>query len=98
MQMGMSFGLGMGFNNVGSHCRHFHIKSEAWDEIYRTQFTAVFDEDKVVLEGQQKRMNENSSGPKIDINADAPNIQVRRMIDEMIAEEQAEADPQCINA
>lgn len=74
-----------------SHCRHFHIDSEEWDEIYRTQFTAVFDEDKVVLEGQQKRMSENPSAPEIDINADAPNIQVRRMIDEMIAEEQAEA-------
>ena len=73
-----------------SHCRHFHIESEEWDEIYRTQFTAVFDEDKVVLEGQQKRMSENPSAPSIDINADAPNIQVRRMIDEMIAEEQAE--------
>ena len=31
-----------------SHCRHFEIASEEWDEIYRTQFTAVFDEDKAV--------------------------------------------------
>ena len=75
-----------------SHCRHFHIDSEEWDEIYRTQFTAVFDEDKVVLEGQQRRMSEYPSAPTIDINADAPNIQVRRMIDEMIAEEQAALD------
>lgn len=74
-----------------SHCRHFHIDSAEWDEIYRTQFTAVFDEDKVVLEGQQKRMSENPDAPEIDINADAPNIQVRRMIDEMIADEQAVA-------
>ena len=73
-----------------SHCRHFRIGSEEWDEIYRTQFTAVFDEDKAVLEGQQKRMSEYPDAPAIDINADAPNIQVRRMIDEMIAEEQAE--------
>jgi hypothetical protein len=37
-------------------------------------------------------MSEYPSAPTIDINADAPNIQVRRMIDEMIAEEQAALD------
>ena len=68
-----------------SHCRHFEIASEEWDEIYRTQFTAVFDEDKTVLEGQQYcEMSEFPDAAEIDINADAPNVQVRRMIDEMI--------------
>ena len=47
-----------------------------------------FDEDKAVLEGQQMRMSEFPDAPEIDINADAPNVQVRRMIDEMIAAEQ----------
>ncbi len=70
-----------------SHCRHFEIDSEEWDEIYRTQFTQIFDEDKTVLEGQQVRMTEFPEANEIDINADAPNIQVRRMIDEMIASE-----------
>ena len=73
-----------------SHCRHFHIESKEWDEIYRTQFTAVFEEDKAVLEGQQRRMSEFPDAREIDINADAPNIQVRRMVDEIIAAEQAE--------
>lgn len=70
-----------------SHCRHFKINSDEWDEVYRTQFTKVFDEDRDVLEAQQRRITEKPDAPEININADAPNIQVRRMIDEMIAAE-----------
>lgn len=73
-----------------AHARHFHVDSPEWDEIYRTQFTQVFDEDKVVLEAQQRRMDSHPDAAEIDINADAPNIQVRRMMDELISAEQAE--------
>ena len=73
-----------------SHCRHFKLDSPEWDEIYRTQFTQVFDEDCVVLEAQQRRMSETPDAIQVDINADAPNLQVRRMVDEMIAAEKAE--------
>lgn len=73
-----------------SHSRHFKVDSEEWDEIYRTQFTQVFEEDQAVLTAQQKRMSEFPDAAEIDLNADAPNIQVRRLIDEMIAAEQAE--------
>jgi hypothetical protein len=66
------------------------VDSEEWDEIYRTQFTQVFEEDQAVLTAQQKRMSEFPDAAEIDLNADAPNIQVRRLIDEMIAAEQAE--------
>ena len=50
----------------------------------------MFDEDKAVLEGQQMRMSQFPAAPEIDINADVPNVQVRRMIDKMIAAEQEE--------
>ena len=71
-----------------SHCRHFHIHSNEWDEIYRTQFNEVFEEDREVLEAQQRRIQQFPNAPTIDINADAPNLQVRRMIKEMILFEQ----------
>ena len=50
----------------------------------------MFDEDCVVLEAQQRRMSETPDAIQVDINADAPNLQVRRMVDEMIAAEKAE--------
>ena len=43
-----------------------------------------------MLEGQQVRMSQFPDAPEIDINADAPNVQVRRMIEEMIVGEKAQ--------
>ena len=73
-----------------AHCRHFKVDSPEWDEIYRTQFTSVFEEDREVLNAQQARMSSMPDAPEIDINSDAPNIQLRRMLDELIAKEQAD--------
>ncbi len=72
-----------------AHARHFKVDSEEWDEIYRTQFTEVFDEDRVVLEAQQERMSRMPGAREIDVNADAPNILARKMLDELIAAERA---------
>ncbi len=71
-----------------AHARHFKVESPEWDDIYRNQFTAVFEEDKVVLEAQQSRMSELPEAREIDINTDAPNILVRRMLNDLIAAEQ----------
>lgn len=73
-----------------AHARHFKIHSPEWDEIYRTQFTQVFEEDRVVLNAQQARMTSMPGAPEIDINSDAPNIQARRALADLIAAEQAE--------
>ncbi len=73
-----------------AHARHFKVASPEWDEIYRNQFTSVFEEDRVVLEAQQARMTSMPGANEIDINSDAPNIQVRRILDELIAEEDRE--------
>ena len=73
-----------------AHSRHFKVDDPEWDEIYRTQFTQVFEEDQVILNQQQKRISDMPKAPEIDINGDAPNIQVRRMMGELIAAEQAE--------
>ena len=52
--------------------------------------TQVFEEDQVILNEQQKRISAMPHAPEIDINSDAPNIQVRRLMDELISAEQAE--------
>ncbi len=73
-----------------AHARHFKVDDPEWDEIYRTQFTQVFEEDQVVLNAQQASMSLRPDASEIDVNADAPNIQLRNLMDRLIAEEQAE--------
>jgi phenylpropionate dioxygenase-like ring-hydroxylating dioxygenase large terminal subunit len=73
-----------------AHARHFKVNDPEWDEIYRTQFTQVFEEDQVVLNAQQASMSLRPDASEIDVNADAPNIQLRNLMDRLIAEEQAE--------
>lgn len=72
-----------------AHARHFKVNDPEWDEIYRTQFTAVFEEDQVILNAQQASMSRAEGAIEIDVNTDAPNIQVRNLMDRLIAEEQA---------
>ena len=74
-----------------AHARHFKVDSEEWDEVYRTQFTEVFDEDKVILEAQQRSLNGMPGTHEIDINGDAPNILARKMLDELIAAERQQS-------
>ena len=70
-----------------AHSRHFKVASPEWDEIYRIQFTAVFEEDREILNAQQMRMSSMPDAKEIDVNSDAPNIQVRKLMDELIATE-----------
>ena len=71
------------------HARGFEVDNAEWDEIYRTQFTEVFLEDKVILEAQQESMSRQPDGGQIDINDDAPCIAVRRALRALIAAEQS---------
>ena len=73
-----------------AHARHFKVDDPEWDEIYRTQFTAVFEEDQVILNAQQASMSRNPDAAVIDVNVDAPNNQIRKLLDDLIAAEQAE--------
>lgn len=76
------------------HARGFHVDDPEWDEIYRTQFTEVFLEDKAVLEAQQASMSRTPGAPEIDINDDAPGLAIRRALRAAIAAEQAETSGQ----
>jgi hypothetical protein len=70
-----------------AHARHFKIDDPEWDEIFRTQYTAVFEEDLAILNAQQASLSSKPDTLAIDVNSDAPNIQVRKMMDDMIAAE-----------
>jgi phenylpropionate dioxygenase-like ring-hydroxylating dioxygenase large terminal subunit len=72
------------------HARGFEVDNTEWDEIYRTQFTDVFLEDKVVLEAQQASVSRNPDAAMIDTNDDAPSIAIRNALRAAIAAEQAE--------
>ena len=57
---------------------------QLYNEIART-----FDQDKTIIEAQQIRMLETPDGPLIDIHGDGPRIQARRVVDRLLAEENA---------
>ena len=78
------------------HTRNFRLGEEEVAEKFRTNFTQVFLEDKAVLEAQQAMMSSEPDAPRIDIGADAPGLQVRRLLRELIAAERS--DPASIAA
>lgn len=71
-----------------AHTRHFKVNDPEWDEIYRTQFTAVIEEDKVMLDAQQANLTLRPDAPTVDINADAAGLQFRRILERAIRDEQ----------
>ena len=78
------------------HTRNFRVGDGEVTEKFRTNFTHVFLEDKAILEAQQAMLSDRPDAPQIDINADAPCIQVRRLLRELIAAERR--DPASIAA
>jgi vanillate O-demethylase monooxygenase subunit len=70
-----------------AHARNFRIDDPSVDEVYRTDFRAVFYQDVEVLDAQQANLDRFASGAGIDINVDAPALAVRRMLSERIAGE-----------
>ena len=79
-----------------AHARNFGLDDEEVEEKFRTNFTQVFLEDKAILEAQQAMMSSDPDAPQIDINADAPCLQLRRLLRELIAAERR--DPASIAA
>lgn len=73
-----------------SSAHNFMIdKPDVTQRIYE-EIALTFDEDRVVLEQQQKELNADPLKGLVDINADIGGIQARRIMQRLIAEEQAE--------
>jgi hypothetical protein len=60
--------------------------TELFDEIGR-----AFDQDKTVLEGQQARLEEKPDAPLVDIHGDGARIHAQRVVERLLAEENAAA-------
>ena len=72
------------------HARNFRLDEPALTERLATATTTAFGEDVEIIEAQQDRMDRSPAGkPIIDINADAGVLRARRLLDQLIAEEQA---------
>jgi vanillate monooxygenase len=70
-----------------AHARNFGLDDPEVEDAFRTRFTEVFLEDKIVLEGQQQMIDRSPGAATIDINSDAPAIAARRMLDDLIEDE-----------
>ncbi len=71
-----------------AHARNFGLDDPEVDAVFRSDFTAVFHEDKDILEAQQAEMSRAPTALTVDINADAPGLQVRRLLRDLVAAEQ----------
>lgn len=74
-------------------CHHFWVSARDFaledPEIHKTMagIREVFLEDVAMVEAQQRIRNYGAAVPQIDISADVPTIQARRLVDRLIAEQ-----------
>ncbi|MDE8345397.1 MAG: aromatic ring-hydroxylating dioxygenase subunit alpha, partial [Acidocella sp.] len=67
------------------------IDEQRWTTEIRESITKVFAEDEAVLEAQQRAIDANPDHKFYNLNIDAGSLWARRLIDRMIAAEQAGA-------
>jgi phenylpropionate dioxygenase-like ring-hydroxylating dioxygenase large terminal subunit len=70
-----------------AHARNFRLDDASVDEFYRRDFRAVFYQDVVILDAQQRNMERFAGADQIEINVDGPALTVRRLLNARIAEE-----------
>ncbi len=69
--------------------RNYKTDNSALTETMNAEFPRIFQEDVEIVEAQQKSMDRSPNGKTIDINADAPVLQARHLMNRLIAEEVA---------
>jgi vanillate O-demethylase monooxygenase subunit len=72
-----------------ANARNFAHDDAKLSELLRKGTFEAFGEDKLVLEAQQKIIDLDPAAPQIDIDADAGGLQARRIVDRLLAEENA---------
>ncbi|MGE3245190.1 MAG: Rieske 2Fe-2S domain-containing protein [Beijerinckiaceae bacterium] len=68
--------------------RNYKLGDQSLTVQLREANAKIFVEDQIVLEAQQRRINERPHAPLRNLNIDAGSMRARRMIDRMIAAEQ----------
>ena len=71
--------------------RNFAVDNEPLTGRLMTDFRRVFDQDVAVMEGQQRASDAWPDAPTIDINVDAPPLAMRRLMRQLIADENGAA-------
>ena len=71
-------------------CRNMRIDDDALTASLHRQIVIAFNEDKDMLEGEQRIIDFAPAAPQVDVKGDAGGLQSRRLLDEMIAAESAE--------
>ena len=71
--------------------RNFAHRDAALTDAWVDSFRQVFLEDVAVMEAQQRVIDKHPDAPTIDINSDTPTIAMRKVLAQLIAEEQAAA-------
>ena len=69
----------------------FAIDRPEVTELLFQQVQVAFDEDKAILEAQQRAFDRHPDAPRVDVNGDGGGLEARRIIDRLIATEAAGA-------
>jgi vanillate O-demethylase monooxygenase subunit len=70
-------------------CRNYATEDRALGETLLKSTRVAFDEDRFMLEAEQKIIDLNPAAPQIDLVGDAGGLQARRIVERLLAEEQA---------
>ena len=75
-------------------CHYFWVNARDFDqgnaersEFFRKTVTLAFNEDKEILEAQQKNIELDYDSPQVNVNADWGGVQARRLMDQLIKAE-----------
>jgi len=73
-----------------SFARNYKIQEQARTHQLREAVSGVFEEDEVILEAQQKAIDDNPEHVFYNLNIDAGSMWARKLIDQMIVQEQSQ--------
>jgi vanillate O-demethylase monooxygenase subunit len=62
-------------------------------EVKVAQVAKTFEEDRVVIEAQYERLMEEPGRPLMGIRSDGPSVMARRILEQLLADEQGRANP-----
>ena len=73
------------------NCRNYAIDDEKVTEMVLKSTSVAFDEDKFMLEAEQRIIDIDPAAPQIDLIGDAGGLQARRIVERLLSEEQTSA-------
>lgn len=68
-------------------CRNYAVDDKAITEMVMRSTQIAFDEDKLMLEAEQRIIDLRPAAPQIDLMGDTGGLQARRMVERLLAEE-----------